>query len=187
MAYTGVGWKEGVSGGTPLSAENLNKMDNAIKNLDGNRVVIGGTGEDISVQRYSGGDATDALANTVANHTSQITSLSNKIDTYHTWKEIPNFEKFSCTELRTRISKKFTLNPKDVHELFILSSCGNIHLCVEGAPINNTYWNNNNYNGVLEVNFYKVTDGIIIDVTCYKIGALDTVNSRSEIISCYYR
>lgn len=34
MAYTRINWQDGESGGTPLSAENLNKMDEEIYNLD---------------------------------------------------------------------------------------------------------------------------------------------------------
>lgn len=34
MAYTRINWQDGESGGTPLSAENLNKMDEGIYELD---------------------------------------------------------------------------------------------------------------------------------------------------------
>ena len=33
MAYTRINWQDGESGGTPLSAENLNKMDEGINNV----------------------------------------------------------------------------------------------------------------------------------------------------------
>ena len=35
MAYTRINWQDGESGGTPLSAENLNKMDEGINNVTG--------------------------------------------------------------------------------------------------------------------------------------------------------
>lgn len=40
MAYTRINWQDGESGGTPLSAENLNKMDKAIDDIYKNGDVV---------------------------------------------------------------------------------------------------------------------------------------------------
>lgn len=40
MAYTRINWKDGESGGTPLSAENLNKMDKGIYDANSKSNVL---------------------------------------------------------------------------------------------------------------------------------------------------
>lgn len=60
MSYTRVNWQDGESGNTPISAENLNKMDEQIYN---NTVSI------------------ETNLKNVANNTTNIETLSKKVET----------------------------------------------------------------------------------------------------------
>lgn len=90
MAYTRINWQDGASGGTPLSAENLNKMDsqieentNAIEQNTSNIATINSNiGKTIKVSNNSSqvltSDTDTIIAfNTVDFNTSNNLTLSN--------------------------------------------------------------------------------------------------------------
>ena len=77
MAYTRVNWQNSPSHATPLSAENLNVMDEGIENLD---AAVTEATEDIStLETEVGEQATtiSGLQTTVQGHTTSIGNLAN--------------------------------------------------------------------------------------------------------------
>lgn len=74
MAYTRINWQDGESGGTPLSAENLNKMDIQIEQntSDIASIIESGSNENGNYIKYS--DGTMICTKQVTNITIDITT-----------------------------------------------------------------------------------------------------------------